>query len=172
MRLRLHRSATRSLFGSVEYHLTVELFTSRQEADVIAAHRLTEHTVYIVPEALEYQRRTNAALERDRSLSAWRDGGAVVRSNLTAFYFWLRTRLAFSVTVASMMQGTIINCTNLEQLLACERELIAAFDTLKLSVDDALAFDQGREQLLAPDAEDDTERAPPATWRPNQRLIR
>ncbi len=171
MRLLLHRSQHRTVFRQLRYTLDVTLVTSQEERRVIKAHRLYEQSAYIVPEALEFDRRATAACERERSLSPLRtkDSGAIIKADIAALYFWLRARTAFHVTVADMCNSIVITCTNMPQLIACENEITATFDELKVTVDNALTFETGREQILAPDAEADPDITPPAAWRPNYR---
>lgn len=166
MELLTQRHRRRSLFGSSEYTTDISLLCTAAERQVIADHRLDRIQLFAVPEIEINQQRSIEAFERSdaRSVFFSYDAGKLLIDILAGLFHAARSRMAFAVTVDDAIAGTTIRCSDLFQQLEAEQQINAAFDDLHHTVEDALAFSIGREQVLVPEDVDEPDGLPPANW--------
>ena len=167
MRLHLARSHTRTLFGGHRYTITAQLDCDPAERAIIAAHSFLSSRLYTAPVADELLARADAAYERQKKRSVFNseDQLAIIGHNIAAIALYSRAANAFHITVGRLLDGCTITSASLSDLLAAERAITDAFETLSRLTAHAHTFDQGAETVLVPDVygeEPDT--APPATW--------
>jgi len=166
MELLTQNHRRRTLFGSSEYITDISLLCTATERQVIADHRLDRIQLFAVPEIEINQQRSMQAFERSdaRSVFFSNDAGKLLIDILAGLIHAARSRMAFSVTVADAIAGTTIRCSDLFQQLEAEQQINAAFDDLHRTVENALAFSIGREQVLVPEEADETNAITPARW--------
>ncbi len=148
------------------YCLTVELHCTPDELTLIDEHRLGSHALYAVPEQQhDHDRAVDAFARSDtRSLFRGSDARRLLGDLIVGLFHLTRSQLRYSVTVADAVDGTTIYCSDLMELLECERLITASFDQFDRLLDDAHAFTVEREQILDPDGAPDDAGTPPHQW--------
>ena len=172
LRLHIERYESRKgFFQKLEYGLKARLFCPALELQTIRNHNLGRTVMYEVPEVEAHKREAQRAHDRfeNRSVFSSKEPGGIFSDLASEIYHNAKAYFCFTVTVADAIEGISITCPDLNTLVECERDIQSAFDALEQSVQNALAFETGRQQVFAPDGTEEPEGVQPADWGNPQR---
>ena len=166
MQLELQRTHVNHLFRKVKYVLHLNLVCTPDEVAIIHRHRLHETVLYEVPEIETYRTQATRALMASDARSCFNPHGAkdMMSDLASSAYYTIAAWSSYSLTVADLLAGTTVTCLSLFEQLECEEIITSQLDDLDQTVQDALAFDVGREQILEPDDQTDQAGVPPHRW--------
>lgn len=166
MQLELQRTHVNRRLRKVKYVLHLNLVCTPDEVAIIHRHRLHETVLYEVPEIETYRTRATRALMAGDARSCFNPRGAkdMITDFATSAYYTVAAWSSYSLTVTDVLAGTTVTCLDLYQLLDAEETITSQLDDLDRTVQDALAFDVGREQILEPDDHADQDGVPPHRW--------
>ena len=165
--MRLYRSyrTRRTWWLALRYELRVGIELTRQEATVIARHRLAADELAAGPMALELDDRAESALDLAREVEGWdtaATGKAIklkARGIVTAL---VTANREARLTVGQLIAGTTFECADVVEAGMMLNEISAGFEALQEKVAMLIAFDAGEESITEPETEDDG--VPPSEW--------
>ncbi|MCH9808439.1 MAG: hypothetical protein K0U74_11955 [Alphaproteobacteria bacterium] len=151
---------------SETYRLYVVLLADQNEVAVIEQHQFTALTLYAVPQVQDNFDLATRALQTSDSRSVFSptDARRHLSDVMRATLHFLLARTGFVVTVAGALSGTTVTCRDLFELLQCERDITDNFNQLYQHVQEAIAFANGREQVLTPEDQEQDTGVPPEAW--------
>ncbi len=170
MELLIERDDSQSFFVFKKYILNVILICTADELHLIDSHQLYKQHMFAVPELVERKQAAANAFKRsvDRPIFHSENAGKILADSMSAIYNAAKAQFSFVLTVRDAIEGFTIECPDLRELVQCEQQIVATFDELHQSLEDAQAFSMNREQVLAPDGAEDEDGPPPAAWANHQ----
>ena len=171
MMLHITRSRPYILFPFRTYRLDAKLDVTPQEYAIIRAHKLHSFEIFHDPHRDHLIAQAEAARARVRAMpSVWfsktpeRDTLVAIRESWRENGYWIRSMLAFRITIGNLISGISITNRRLTEISKVENVLHQSVDDIEATVAAALRFQDGYEDVHAPGRDDDENRA----VRPNE----
>ena len=165
MELILQRDLRRRWFAT-QYILHITFVLDEEELRPATLNNLTNYTLYQPPTVQTYEHDAERAFNRCRQ-NKWTSIADTEQGliDLTAAVFHRsRSFFSFRLTLADAVAGASVGCPDFYAMLSCEEEIAANFDRVAELLDNALAFETEREQVLIPDNAVEADGVPPADW--------
>ena len=170
MMLHIARSRPHTLLLLRNYRIDVRLDVSPEEHQVIRAHNLHKIEIFYDPHRDDLIAQAEAARARYQALP-WFSGTHGHDTLTTVRESWrenaanIRALLAFRLTVGNLISGVSITNRRLSEISKVEHVLQACVDDIKATVDAALHYQDGYEDIHAPDDDDGKPRhTNPSEW--------
>ena len=155
MQLKLRRAQRGTLTGKVIFTLDAQMDVPAEDSQLVNKYRLGGLVIYDSAERQKHTGASQSHLESTKDMPGLtEDMNSQLRGTGKMLYRFARAGvsaamagLSLRVTVASLTKGVHVECKSMEELLAAERAIIEAAETLRGYIDTAETFD-GREVVL------------------------
>ena len=170
MMLHINRSRAHTILLFRTYRLEAKLDVTPQEYAVICANNLHRFEIFHDPHRDHLIAEAEAARARVKALPWFsktpeRDALISVRESCRESACWVRVIFAFRITIGNLISGISITNRRLTEIAKVEHVLHGCIDDIKATVDAALRYQDGYEDVRAPGNEEkESPDVTPSDW--------